>query len=149
MKINFKMLIILGLIFSVSILGCVSLSSKTASTEMAGLEVATLLKFDDVPIPAGFKFLPKDSFSFQNDIFRVALLRYTGRGSGETVVKFYKDQMPLYRWELVNVVEYGIRTLNFERPDETCTIVIDTKGSKSNISISVAPRASGGEVDLK
>jgi len=106
------------------------------------LEVATLLKFDDVPVPAGFKFLPTDSFAFQNDIFRVALLRYTGKGSAEQVVKFYKDQMPLYRWECINKVEYGIRTLNFQRSDETCTIIIDTKGSKSNISISVAPKAS-------
>jgi len=121
--------------------GCISLPQRTLSEDVS-LEVATLLKFDDVPVPAGLKFIPEDSFAFQNDLFRVALLRYSGRVAAEQAVSFYKEQMPLYGWEVINIVEYGTKTLNFDRPEETCTIIINAKGSKkSDIAISVAPKA--------
>jgi hypothetical protein len=131
--------IFIGLILT--IYGCSSWPRKTETAASASLELSALLKFDDVPIPNGFKFLPQKSFAFQNDLFRVAMLRYAGKATAEQVVSFYKEQMPLFRWDLLNIVEYGTKTLNFERPDETCTILIESKGSSSRIAISVAPKS--------
>ena len=131
----------LCIVLSFGICGCVSLSRGSASMEKPPLEVAAMLKFANIPVPAGFNFLTNDSFAFQNDAFRVALLKYTGKGNIEEVVSFYKEQMPLYRWNSVDIVEYGQKTLNFQRPDEACTITIDSKGSKSTITISLAPRS--------
>ena len=146
MKFFYKAVILTSLSLFLTIYGCASISQRAEPLTTTSLEVATLLKFDDIPIPSGFSFIPDKSFVFQNETFRVGLLRYTGQATGEQLIYFYKEQMPLYQWELANIVEYGQRTLSFDRRDEVCTVVIDSKGLKSNISISLAPKAASAKV---
>ena len=42
------------------------------------LEVANVLKFQDVPTPNGFKMIPSESFVFDNDITRLGIIKYSG-----------------------------------------------------------------------
>ena len=124
-------------------IGCASTGSRRsddASTPRL-LEVATLLKFQDVPVPTGFKIIPDESFIFDNDITRLGLLKYSGRANGSTIVRFYRDQMPLYNWRFVNLIEFGTRIINFDRDDQTCTIIINTGHLSSTVVVSVAPKA--------
>jgi hypothetical protein len=124
------------------LIGCATTISKSSDpTQVPALEPAALLKFADIPVPAVFKFTPDESYAFQAAGFRAALLKYNGKATGEQAVVFFKEQMPLYNWRLLNIVEHGRRMLSFEKEDETCIITIDEKGNRSGITVSVAPKS--------
>ena len=136
------------LVFSAAILflsGCATFtkgrSQSAISPKANQLEVSTLLKFDDLPVPDGFKFIANESFAFQTQGVRVGLLKYEGRANPDAVVKFYKDQMPLYNWKVVNLIEYGRRVLNFEKNGQTAVVTIDAKGNRVSLTLAVSPRS--------
>ncbi len=122
------------------VIGCASLSDKEGSTPNT-LQAQSMLKFTDLPVPTGFKMLAKDSYSFESSGMRVGLLRYKGKATLEQVVNFYKEQMPMYNWALLNITEYGDCIMNFEREGESCIISISPKGSASVISIAMGPKS--------
>jgi len=100
-----------------------------------------MLKMQDVPVPAGFVFVPEESYAFQSTNFRAGLLRYKGKGGGDQVIVFFKEQMPMYGWNLVNIVEYERRLLSFEKDQETCIIIVEGKDNRSVITVSIAPKS--------
>ena len=123
--------------------GCISASSAKSQdpAQIQSLEPAALLKFPDLPVPSSFRIIPEESYAFQSTNFRACLLKYRGNAKGEQTVNFFKEQMPMYNWHLVNIVEYGSRQLNLEKEQETCIITINEKGNKSIVVISVAPKS--------
>lgn len=137
------------LVFALCILdfmGCAAISKKdSAAQPPALLEPQAILKFGDVPVPVGFKLLAQDSYAFESSGVRVGVLKYQGKASPDQIVNFYKEQMPMYNWNLLNVVEYGERLMNFDRENETCIISLSIKQSliKNNlvtITISLGPK---------
>ena len=135
-SLSFCLLLSVLLIF-----GCATASTKsTDPTQVPMLEPAALLKFPDLPLPANFIFTPEESYAFQSVGFRAGLLTYKGKASGDQAVVFFKEQMPLYNWQLVNIVEHGRRMLSFEKEQETCVITIDEQGNRSDVTISIAPK---------
>lgn len=144
-KIGLRIYIYLFVIclISFNFLGCTTTSSsiKSDPTQIPTLEPAALLKFPDIPIPSTFKFIPEESYAFESSGFRAGLLKYHGKSAGDQVVSFFKEQMPMYNWHVVNIVEYGRRQLNFEKDQETCLVIVEVKGKKTDILISVAPKS--------
>lgn len=124
-------------------LGCATTSNDKSGMPKneAILEPSGILKFSDIPMPTGFKSLPLDSYSFESAGIRVALLKYQGKANPDQVVNFYKEQMVMYNWNLLNVVEYGVRLLNFERESESCIITLSGKGNNVIITISLGPKS--------
>jgi len=120
--------------------GCSSLSG-TKGENPGFLEPQALLKFNDIPVPVGMKNLPQQSYSFESSGVRVGVLKYQGKSDPERVITFYKEQMRLYNWNLVNIVEYGQRLMNFERDNESCIITIQPKGSSVFLIISLGPKS--------
>ena len=134
---------VLVFLFIFSLLGCAGFSKKddSPSKSPSSLEPSGIFKFSDVPIPVGFKSMPQDSYSFESSGVRVGVLKYRGKVNPEQVVNFYKEQMPMYNWALLNVIEYGQRLMNFERETETCIISLDPKGSSTMLTISLGPKS--------
>ena len=134
------------LILSVLLSGCASMKgmfkgrSSTAGVSQPP-EVSAILKFDDIPVPDGFKFIASESCAFQTQDIRVGLLKYEGRSDPDMIVQFYKEQMPLYNWKVVNIIEYGKRLLNFEKDGQSAVVTIESRGSKTVITIAVTPRS--------
>ena len=129
------------LISLVVLSGCASISSSgRADGPTKELGVASALKFEDVPVPAGFRIVSDQSFSFQNELTRVGILRYAGRANAQRVIQFYKDQMPMYNWQFVNMIEYDRSLLNFEKADQTCTITVEAGVTRTALAIAVAPK---------
>ncbi len=128
--------------FVLSISGCASTLSKENITKNdALLEPSALVKFIDIPVPAGFKIIPLDSYSFETAGVRVGVLRYQGKAKPEQAVNFYKEQMPMHNWNLLNVIQYGEMLLNFDRETETCIIQLIPRGNNMTISISLGPKS--------
>jgi len=125
--------------------GCVTLpqneSTGAAEKNKVSLSVAPILKFEDLPTPSGFKFLDKESFAFQNDKSRVALLKYYGGQNAEQVLAFYKEQMASFNWSLVNIIEYDRKVLNYENSEESCIITIQPQGGKSMVTVALSPKS--------
>ena len=139
------LLILLVLLTGISLSGCVSEpmrrnSSGEPLTIDKPLNVASNLKFDDVPIPAGFSIIRDQSFVFQNSAMRVGMMRYAGRASAEQALLFFKTQMALYNWDLQNVIEHIVSEMYFYKGDETCTISIEPLATKTLINIAISPR---------
>nr|MBU1327826.1 hypothetical protein [Candidatus Omnitrophota bacterium] len=116
-------------------------SRDTAEQNRASLSVAPILKFEDLPTPSGFKLLDKESFAFQNDKSRVALLKYYGGQNAEKVLAFYKEQMASSNWSLVNIIEYDRKVLNYENSEESCIITIQPQGGKSLVTVALSPKS--------
>jgi len=125
-----------------SLYGCADFPQKDDSMSKTPgvLEPSAMMKFSDIPVPAGFKLLPQNSYSFESSGVRVGVLKYRGKGSPDQVISFYKEQMPMYSWNLLNIVEYGDRLMNFERENETCIVSLVPKGSSAILTISLGPR---------
>ncbi len=125
--------------------GCVTLPQKESADDAgknkASLSVAPILKFEDLPTPSGFKLLDKESFAFQNDKSRVALLKYYGGQNAEQVLAFYKEQMALFNWAMVNIIEYEKKVLNYENSEESCIITIQPQGGKSMVTVALSPKS--------
>ncbi len=125
-----------------SLAGCASSQKRdTFSKEETALEPSAMVKFMDVPVPSGFKLQPLDSYTFESSGVRVAVLRYQGKASPDQVVNFYKTQMAMYNWNLLNVVEYGQRLLNFDREGESCIVNLLPKGNNITITVSLGPKS--------
>lgn len=140
MKTKTLFLLFLGcLVFS--FLGCAGFHKKEDSTKTSALlEPSIMTKFSDMPVPAGFKLLSQDSYSFESSGVRVGVLKYRGKANPDQVVNFFKEQMPMYNWQLLNIIEYDERIMNFERENETCIINLLPKGNAVTITVSVGPR---------
>lgn len=122
--------------------GCASTSNSDKDiSSPALLEPQAVLKFSDLPVPVGLKLVPQDSYSFESAGVRVALLKYQGKINADQVVNFYKEQMPMFNWSLLNSIEYGQRLLNFEREQETCIVNILPKGGATVVTISLGPKS--------
>ena len=130
-------------ILTSALLGCSTLqdNTNTKSGNPESLEPQAIMKFTDIPVPVGLKSLPQHSYSFESSGVRVGVLKYQGKNNPDQVVNFYKEQMVMYNWNLVNIVEYGQRLLNFERENETCIITLEPKGSTIILTISLGPRS--------
>ncbi len=98
------------------------------------------LRFDDLPIPIGFLIDINNSYAFQNPETRVALLRYVGKDSLQSLVQFFVEQMPRYNWILLNQVEFEKIILNFEKAQESCIVMIEPQRNKMLVTISIAPQ---------
>jgi hypothetical protein len=124
-----------------SLIGCSTFldNSKSAGTGM--LEPQAILKFSDVPVPTGLKAMPTASYSFESSGVRVGVLKYQGKGNADQITNFYKEQMAMYNWNLINIVEYGQRLLNFDRENETCIISLEPKGNNVILIISLGPKS--------
>jgi len=122
------------------ILGCASLSG-TDSAASQTLQAQTILKFSDLPVPAGFRMLAKGSYAFESSGLRTGLLKYQGKASLDQLINFYKEQMPVHNWALLNITQYGDCIMNFEREQESCIISITPKGSTSIISMAMGPKS--------
>jgi len=118
--------------------GCVAVR-PAQERPPAKLEPALALKFSDIPVPARFKYLDKESYVFQTKETRIGMLKYKGKASSEQIIQFYQEQMPLYGWKLVNAFEFGQKIFNFEKKEESCIVYIEE--NTGIIVISFGPKA--------
>lgn len=121
-----------------SLIGCSTFSNDTKSTT---LEPQSILKFSDVPVPVGLKQIAQASYSFESSGIRVGVLKYQGKANADQITNFYKEQMAMYNWNLINIVEYGQKLLNFDRESETCIINLEPKGSSVILTIFLGPKS--------
>ncbi|MDD5085882.1 MAG: hypothetical protein PHE61_07580 [Candidatus Omnitrophica bacterium] len=143
---KFYRLILIPFVFGSFVLchSCVSMGEEesAAPKSVRPMPISEFFKFENIPVPEGYKLDKKKSFVFRNDVLLVAFLTYKGKSKADEVAGFFKEQLPLYGWKLVNIIEYGERVLNFEMDGQTCIITIDRRGK--TFELATAPRGQKG-----
>ena len=138
MKLNRRVSLFAALIPAfIALSGCAMFEPKTDPS--VPLEPNAVVRFTDIPVPAGFKLLAQNSYAFENAGVRVGMLRYKGKAPIDQVASFYRTQMVMYNWNLLNSIEYGQRMFNFERENESCIITLTPKGGSVLVSVSLGP----------
>lgn len=122
--------------------GCAG-SSESSSRRM--LEPSPKPYESDIPLPVGFRLADQSSEDWASGPVRYVRHRYTGRGLGTAVRRFYGRQMPLVRWipESEGFM-HGTHTLRFRRGSETCTVVVSggrpDRAGRITIDVLITPR---------
>ena len=130
------------LLLTTALIGCTTISDSKEPAAPGSLSPQAILKFTDIPIPVGLKSLPGQSYSFESSGVRVGVLKYQGKNNPDQIINFYKEQMPMYNWNLVNIVEYGQRLMNFERENETCIVTLQPMSwGNTLLIISLGPKS--------
>lgn len=93
----------------------------------------------DVPIPLGFKYLPKESFSYVGS-FRVVGLEYIGETLVEDVASFFEEQMPLHGWQLLRREQVRSLTLVFVNDREECYLGLRRIEDRTEFRLRLQPR---------
>ena len=89
---------------------------------LAGHKIRTIA---DLPVPAKMKIRKSVSDSYEGAGTRYVDYTYEGWVDIRRVHRFYRDQMPLNRWQMLSD-EYhrGVYWLTFQKNRETCTVII-------------------------
>ena len=121
------------LFFIVPLIGC----APTVSTDPLDKQVAgtpsdqvplipqKISVVSDLPVPAKMKIKKSVSHSYEGAGGRTVNYTYEGWVDIRRVHRFYLDQMPLSRWQLLaNNYDRGVYTLTFQKAGEMCTVII-------------------------
>ena len=96
----------------------------------------------DVPIPSDFSLVLDRSRHWSDGQLRWVDHLYSGDGSAQALLSFYRKQMPMQRWVLQNhELMQGEAILNFFKDQERCRIVIRGGGNlqKTYVKVAVTP----------
>lgn len=126
-------LVLVALLFLFS--GCALFEGKQAEKGLQleiGLKVAHELRLPDVPVPEGFRFLEKESFTYERPTpipLHFARHKYKGRARVEQVARFFRDEMPISGWALqADTENFGVRVLEFSKARRACKLSITRQG---------------------
>jgi hypothetical protein len=93
----------------------------------------------DVPVPNGFRYLEQGSYIFDRN-YRVARLRYSGTPHIDDAVAFFKEQMPLSKWNLVKEGQDGGRWVQFQNEFEEMKVLLEREAGVTSIQIDISPK---------
>ncbi|MBI4577955.1 MAG: hypothetical protein HY722_16965 [Planctomycetes bacterium] len=96
------------------------------------------MAFPDMPVPAGLRYLPAESYAYQGP-FRSCDLTYRGEVDLDRVTDFYRLQMPATGWRAVRTVGEQRREMFFENDREACKLTLHRVGDTTTVRIEVHP----------
>jgi len=124
--------------------------SQTGGVRTQQLVAHTKPFESDIPVPVGFRILEDASEDYRQGGRRIFLRhRYVGSAAKISVRSFYRDQMTLSRWTpLRDFTLRGRHTMQFQKGEDYCTIVIDDLPDSALgnlvVDVCVAPSLSEG-----
>ncbi len=101
-------------------------------------------RFSDVPIPPDFVRDSAASFIFETPTLKAGIVVYRGGADVDSVVEFFKAEMPLHGWSLINSFEHQEVRLNFEKPGWSCTVRVNRGNLRTMAEIVIGPKAEVG-----
>ncbi len=111
-----------GLVLGAWALGCNETSWGGDSKELVP---QPQLGTSDVPIPDGFEMDESGSEDKSKGNWRYIRHLYRGNGDAQVVRAFYRDKMPMEKWQLISdEMQQGQYTLRFDKGGESCEVVI-------------------------
>ncbi len=115
--------------------GCTLLPRQRSGEQdpnaIEGLQVASELRYSDIPVPRGFVYLRKESWTYEGPGgVRLADLLYKGKAPMQTAVDFFIEQMPISGWEKEMIVGPETKKrLRFKhtKKSDRCEIILEKR----------------------
>ena len=122
--------------------GCTGVDSRGAKDDR--LAASKRLVIPDVPVPDGFKMdLKFSDWRNSSGGLRTGYALYTGRASLPALVEFYKDNMPISGWAMIDESgTSGSYILRYEKGSEKVDVKVTPGGIYTDIMVSFWPRGS-------
>lgn len=97
---------------------------KAESGEVA---VKRDVQFNDIPVPMGFQLRREKSYSFTGKTFRFGRFYYEGIWGLQKTMAFYRSNMPLSGWELVEEKDlaYDAHGYLYRKGRERCSLKVE------------------------
>ena len=127
----------IAIIFLLLFWGCQSIPLR--EEKKVGLELSSLSRFEDIPVPQNFVYLPLKSFVFERNKVRIGILKYVGVSTPEAIVNFLKRNMANYGWKLRSVIEGGAIFLNFQKEKEACIVNVEYIKRRIFLTFALSP----------
>lgn len=94
------------------------------------------IQFDDIPVPAEYWLLPRESHSFRGASFRSGFFVYDGQLEWTKALDFYRQQLPAFGWEEESVERgFDFRILRRRKGPESLIVTIRQIRNGSRVEI--------------
>ena len=107
-----------------------------------GLVADTESYIPDVPMPIGFKPVVSQCSSSFDGVARTVNHVYQGRARAAETVLFYRQQLPIYDWKLMDKQVHDDETtsLHFVKGSETLSLRLSDRFNVATIEVYMSPR---------
>jgi len=97
-------------------------------------------EFDDIPIPPELSRDNDRSFVYAAPGVTMGVITYNGYVKGNSLAKFFRNQMPSHEWQFLNAFSEGDKYLvSFIKSDKSCMINIEESSLSTRVTIKVGP----------
>lgn len=107
-----------------------------------GLVARETSPIPDVPLPIGFKPVVSQCSSSFDGVARTVTHVYQGRARSPETVLFYRQQLPLEGWQLVDkqTHEDGSSSLHYTKGAESLGVRLSSRFNTATIEVFISPR---------
>jgi len=113
--------------------------SQSSSKNAAPVIVMTP-EFDDIPVPTKLSRDADRSFVYEAPSVTMGVITYTGYIKGDSLAKFFRNEMPKYEWQFLNAFSEGDKYLiSFIKSDKSCMISVEESTLSTRVTIKVGP----------
>ncbi len=110
------------------------------SSKNATPMITMIPEFDDIPIPSELSRDNERSFLYEAPGVTMGVITYSGYVKGDSLAKFFRNQMPSHEWQFLNAFSEGEKYLvSFIKSDKSCMISIEEGSLSTRVTIKVGP----------
>ena len=111
-----------------------------SSNKNAAPVIVMVPEFDDIPVPAKLSRDADRSFVYEAPGVTMGVIIYTGYVKGDSLAKFFRNEMPKYEWQFLNAFSEGDKYLiSFIKSDKSCMISVEESTLSTRVTIKVGP----------
>jgi len=111
-----------------------------SNSKNAAPVIVMVPEFDDIPVPAKLSRDADRSFVYEAPGVTMGVIIYTGYVKGDSLAKFFRNEMPKYEWQFLNAFSEGDKYLiSFIKSDKSCMISVEESTLSTRVTIKVGP----------
>jgi len=111
-----------------------------SSSKNAAPVIVMVPEFDDIPVPTKLSRDADRSFVYEAPGVTMGVITYTGYIKGDSLAKFFRNEMPKYEWQFLNAFSEGDKYLiSFIKSDKSCMISVEESTLSTRVTIKVGP----------
>lgn len=117
-------------------------AAKHAQSSSKNVKPVVLMipEFDDIPIPSELSRDSDRSFVYEAPGVTMGVITYSGYVKGNSLAKFFRNEMPQHEWQFLNAFSEGDKYLvSFIKSDKSCMISVEESSLSTRVTIKVGP----------
>ena len=108
-------------------------------TEAKRFDTGIIKAFPDIAIPSTHRINLEESVIFTSPTQTVGKITLEGSGDGDSLYRFFEEQMTSNGWSLVNAFQSTTSSMYFAKPGKFAAVIIEAQTTGSKVYINVGP----------